>query len=206
MNSREIRMLSLATAQDLGYPTNDELPLLDDVRIVRTLSETVERALCVYVAVAVAYGLDRTRAAEWSRSENIDQSLTANELAVLRGMPGAVEVMKKRVEALYVFAWSMGFLVDIDFRSVCPPTLVQIFPNLKVGRDSAEFRQRATLVADEDVAKKLDLAYCLHWATVETRLASRKSDVLAPSVIIERRRALEWLVSNEDFEEISLDT
>lgn len=207
MNASTIRKESLVIARELGYETNDGLPLLDDdIRVARTTEEVIDRTLCVNVTVAAAFGFDHDKGLGWLRAEKIEGSLTFAERALLHGDKNNVEAMKKRVESLYVLAWSLGFVEDVNFRSVCPPSLVRMFPNLKLGEGASHFRQRAKLVSDLAVVKKLDLAYCLHWAVVEAGLQRKSENRVPPYVLVERRRSLEWLVSSDDFEDVSLDT
>ena len=54
----------------------------------------------------------------------------------------------------------------------------------------------------------LDLFYCYHWACVNKRIdPNTKIGNLNPEVVWERRRGLEWLISEEkDWFDISLDT
>lgn len=60
----------------------------------------------------------------------------------------------------------------------------------------------------EKILDKLDLFYCYHWACVENSLRPEtKIGNLNPEVVVERRRGLEWLISEEkDWNDISLDT
>ena len=54
----------------------------------------------------------------------------------------------------------------------------------------------------------LDLHYRYHWATEEKRLRPETEiKDLNPDVLMERRRGLEWLISEEfDWFDISMDT
>ena len=60
----------------------------------------------------------------------------------------------------------------------------------------------------EKILDMLDLFYCYHWACVDKQLRPETAiGKLNPEVVVERRRGLEWLISEEtDWNEISLDT
>ena len=60
----------------------------------------------------------------------------------------------------------------------------------------------------EKILDMLDLFYCYHWACVEKQIRPEtETGKLNPEVVVERRRGLEWLISEEqDWNEISLDT
>lgn len=61
----------------------------------------------------------------------------------------------------------------------------------------------------EELAAELDFHYCLHWHAREAELHDREDSLPAPidqELVRERRRPLEWLFADEDWEEITLDT
>ena len=60
----------------------------------------------------------------------------------------------------------------------------------------------------EKILDMTDLFYCYHWACEEKRIRPETSTgKLNSEVVAERRRGLEWLVSDEkDWNQISLDT
>ena len=60
----------------------------------------------------------------------------------------------------------------------------------------------------EKILDMLDLFYCYHWACVEKQIRPEtKIGKLNPEVVVERRKGLEWLISEEkDWDNISLDT
>lgn len=198
----------MALVRDLGGEVNESLPLLDEkTSVLRSLDDVIDRTLCVFVAVATAYGFDRAKALEWATEQALTEAVTSDELALLNGDGSKVNVMKQRVEALYALTWSLGRLADLDFRSLSPSTLVHIFPNLKTGESSLMFRRNAKLVSDVEAARKLDAIYCLHWAATASNLGEVGSQAPLPLyAIVERRRSLEWLVSDDDFENVMLDT
>ena len=59
----------------------------------------------------------------------------------------------------------------------------------------------------EEILDMLDLFYRYHWTTEDARLNLKKLPKINGEVVAERRRGLEWLVSQEeDWNDISLDT
>lgn len=205
MDTSKLRRESIAAVRDLGYEPNVALPLLDDdTRLLRSQEEVSDRALCVFTVVAAAYGFDRARALAWLHDEKLAQSLTPTESSYLLN-GGNTETIRARVEALYALLWLLGHTEKINFADVCPPTLVHLLPNLKISESASEFRRKGHLVSDQEMVAQLDLVYCLHWAVVDAQLARRFAR-LPVHVIAERRRALEWVASAYDFDEVPLDT
>ncbi len=82
-----------------------------------------------------------------------------------------------------------------------------MLPNLKASEASAEFRNRVNPRSVAEVVVVCDLAYCLHWAIRQSELRrERLPGNLKPYVVLERRRALEWLLSQEAWDEVPLHT
>jgi hypothetical protein len=80
-------------------------------------------------------------------------------------------------------------------------------PDLKGNASSADFQSNAKLRPDEEIAAACDLAYCIHWAVRQSHLKGVKmSGKVQPYVVVERRRALEWLLTDASWEEVALDT
>ena len=80
-------------------------------------------------------------------------------------------------------------------------------PDLSVGEGRERFDSRINPRVVSDLLSWADIMYCMHWATVDGRLKSGCSVFKLPDYVIEeRRRALEWCFSCEDWDDISLDT
>jgi hypothetical protein len=97
---------------------------------------------------------------------------------------------------------------ELDFGRRCDDDFIAKLPNLKTGEPAAGFRRRARLREADEIGAELDLAYCLHWAVREASLAGNAPPPgMVPSyVVVERRRALEWLAGKDDWDATSLDT
>lgn len=95
----------------------------------------------------------------------------------------------------------------LDFAKLCPDDLVTMLPNLRTADSSSSFRSRAQRRSIEELLAASDLAYCLHCALTNAVLRGEQPPGRVPGwVIIERRRALEWALSDEDWDEVPLDT
>lgn len=207
MNFDELRQASLRKATALGYPPATTLPLLDDSLRLRSAKEITERALTLSGVVAVSYGFPRERVTEWLQREGLEATPGKAEAAFLQHKIGDAQPFQIQVESLTAFAWALGFLGVLDFDKPSPAHLVSIFPDLKKFESSIHFRDKAKLRDRDDVLRACDLAYCLHWG-INQRSIERKPvpSALPPHVVIEKRRAIEWMLSSEDWEDVSLDT
>lgn len=74
--------------------------------------------------------------------------------------------------------------------------------------DYNEFKKSCRLRSIDEILDMTDLYFRYHWACVEKRLKPEtQTGNLNPDVVIERRKALEWVISDEyDWNDIALNT
>ncbi|GAA4428288.1 DUF4272 domain-containing protein [Bremerella cremea] len=211
MDNEAIRQKSLSKAKRLGYPVNSHLPLLGDIKIERSLEEFVDRMLCLYTCVACSYGLPKKMGWAWLAQEGLLEKVTTGESLYLREKdPDAGEKYKTHVETIWAMTWIAGLQDELEFDKTCTNEMVSMFPNLKASASSEAFRSKCQLRDLEEVVPKIDLAYCLHWAVGYESLNKaeipKKPKRIRPYIIVNRRLALEWLVCDDPWDEVHLDT
>ncbi|MBX3443950.1 MAG: DUF4272 domain-containing protein [Planctomyces sp.] len=202
-----IRFESLTFAKALGFPVNPALPLLDASPVVRTSDDVVDRLLAMECAAACASGIDHPTAVAWLDRERKTDLSTSAERQYLNSRIGQSLPFLLQVEAMWALAWSIQCVPGLDFAKPCDADFVLRLPDLKGGRSSQPFRGRGEMRPASQVVSACDLAYCLHWGIRDSQYRGEKSPgAVDPYVIVERRRALEWLLTDEPWEDISLDT
>jgi hypothetical protein len=207
MNLGEIRQSSWATASKLGYPRNDVLPLLDRVHITRSKDEVTDRIFAILCVAASAYGFERNKALQWLGRNAKLELLTNSERTFLDGVNENNPVFTEQIEGMWALCWCLNIVPKLDFAKPCSNSFVKLLPDLKKDEPGSTFREKAVLRDLHEVVPKLDLAYCLHWAIVRDALGARsRGPSPALYVTIERRRALEWMFSDQLWEEVSMDT
>jgi uncharacterized protein DUF4272 len=112
-----------------------------------------------------------------------------------------------QIEGIWALTWAIGHIPNLDFAQRCSDDFVLKLPDLKGNKSAATFREAARLRPVVELIGACDLAYCLHWGIDHAQLNRQpvpgKDE---PYVIIERRRALEWLFSDEDWDDVPMDT
>jgi hypothetical protein len=207
MSAKTQRERSLATAAKLGYPINQNLPLLDKQESPKSRDQAVTRLLCLFVVAVSAYGLDRHKALAWLQSESISNDLTDEEKRFLTKGDGDANRFAQSIEAIWALAWALGFIKELDFEKNCDDNFIDLFPRIRRGESGTALRAKAALRPWDEILAACDLAYCLHWGMGEAQIAGGKlPGKVPPYVITERRRALDWLISDEPWDEVSLDT
>ena len=103
--------------------------------------------------------------------------------------------------------WVLKGIDELDFTVQCSDVLVTMLPNLKNLESIEDFQNKLSVRNQEDVIQFCDLAYCLHWGLVEASMYLNKIPSTIPiNTVIDRRRALEWALSKDDWDEVNLDT
>jgi len=207
MDLNRIRNNSIEAASHLGISALPTLPLLDAGLERRDAKQAVSRLLAMHVIAAVAFGFDRVRATSWLIREALADSLTDQEKEFLFEGRVPPERFKSQIEGMWALAWALGIVKELNFAKDCDNRFVLLLPNLKENQITTEFRKRVEpRPLHEDVAA-LDLAYCLHWVMRQCELDGKPPPAgLKPQVIVERRRALEWILAKEEWDTITLDT
>ena len=108
-----------------------------------------------------------------------------------------------REEALWALMWSIELVDDLPptssataSRSTSASRRTSIPPK---GRTDVALRPLAELAA------MLDFYYCLHWHARNAQYHGQMWDPeIAPGVVLERRRALEWLFQDVPWEDVDL--
>jgi len=205
MHASFIRNQSLLQAKRLGYSRTPPLPLMEcEILQLRPQQVVAERALALSAVVAISFGLDRSSGRSWLEREGLRGALSAAESSFVEDARSAVaSTFQAQVEALGIFAWALGYAPTLQFDQPLPFNLVKIYPDLRNKESSLRFIGACRLRARDELISTLDLAYCLHWCSVD---APRPLTSSLLHGVAERRRALEWMLSTEDWEAISLDT
>lgn len=204
LDLKMVRQRSLFMARRLGYPVDVSLPLLPESGFLREKDEIVDRMLALDAMISCVSGMPPEVAFEWTQEIGIAAALSPLESAVLRGRAEHVPaILLDRMEALWALGWAASLFRGVDYTRVAGPELGMIFGELDDIRDVRALRKRCKVRRYEDILAAADLARCLSRG-VDLAVKQRKSPPgkLQPHVVIERRRALEWLISDKKWDEI----
>ncbi len=207
------------TIKKLGIAYCENLPLLEDSSMLklRDIDTICKRAIACLISTQMACDIH----AEEDYEESVDMftdllhqydaqdALLEKEKALFTDIyteQDVVDVMWT-YESYWALAWALGLIKDIKIPdSTCDcQKAISLVANCKSYK---EFKRKCKLRNIEEILDLLDLYYQYDWATTEKIInPSTPIGVLNPEVVYERRRGLEWLVSDiYDWNDISLDT
>jgi hypothetical protein len=199
-STSDIRNESQQQCDQLGAKFNPNLPLLD-VCLHRSNQDVIARVLAMHVCVASSYGYPKSKAMSWLEQEGLVGALTGSELEYVQAADQTETSQQWKVEAIWTLSFAGQIHEDLNFGVKCSDSLITMLPELKNFESSEGFRGRFSLRDEGMLLGLLDLAYCLHWDAVERDLPFQRTERIR-----QRRRALEWLFTREDWDLISLDT
>ncbi|WP_298174844.1 DUF4272 domain-containing protein, partial [Novosphingobium sp.] len=112
-----------------------------------------------------------------------------------------------QIEGMAALYWALGYEEQIDWFSPIDDKFVTRLPDLRRSEHTHHLKSSARLRHDDEIATALDLAYCLHWITVDRKLRGLPAALpFEDFVPAERRRAFDWLIGFEPWYSINLDT
>lgn len=196
MESDAYRAASVRALQSKGLSIPGHLPLIEKGQI-RTSNETVLRLLCLHACAASSYGFQKAKAIAWGEQEGLSGSFEEQELNFLSGRDAGSR-FRYQVEGMAVLCWALGYEDDLDWFQGIDDKFVARLPDLRRGRDSHQLRSGVRPRSSDEVMAATDLAYCLHWLSVESGLSSSSARLPFENYVpTERRRALDWLTGTE---------
>ena len=185
-----------------------------DFEWMRAAPSVVNRCHAIAAAIALAHRAPVQTVREAVDDNDLEGSLGTRELELLRVLEGDVDAGEPdlqqllvdiawREEALHALLWALGLVDDLPPDQMCPKS--PVYEQLAPGLDPGNARRDVQLRPLAQIAAMLDFYYCLHW---HARKAQYHGDVwdyeIAPGVVLERRRALEWLFQDAPWEDVDL--
>jgi len=201
-----IRKKVIQKLRENEIPFRVALPEVEKV-ILRPKKEVTDRVLCLYALIGLSMdNVNRVALKDWLIDEGVYGSLEIGEKQLFE-IPRREYPRNKKMElswlreSMFLLIWAGDYVkeelslpreqVDIEkYLKFIPPEV----PSIKFEK---EFEYRSI----EEIHFQVDLNYCLHSIIREDKIKE-----IDNSVLLERRRALEWLVSNDNWCEVSLDT
>ena len=204
----ELRRLSAERLRGLGAEPPEYLPLIEGLGVVRPrpARDVAGRICAISYLVALQWGVEASTLQSYLAEFELDPWVTEGESQLFQssGLSSQDKLeLSWLPEAAQALAWTLG-LVELDCQQPCDDDLADKFPPPKT--DPREFIASASLRSIAEIQAEVDFYYRLHWCVRQAEISGPTPPV-DPSIVIARRRALEWVYGvDEHWDEISLDT
>ena len=111
------------------------------------------------------------------------------------------------IEAIWALAWAGKKHSNLTLNTGVENSLSSCLPNFQENESAKGFIENFSLRSEKEIFTTLDSFYRAHWFARNHSLAGQKSSLVDLDIIIERRKALEWICNiEENWDEVSLDT
>lgn len=203
----------------LGITCYENLPMIESSSEItlKDIDTICKRAIACLLSIQVVYDIKK---GEGDQSRRI-----INNLLDKYGVKDCLNSKEKKLfdetyteqdlidldweyETYWSLLWSLGIIRDIsDASTVCDCKLAINLVIKSANYD--EFKSRCNMRDVNEILDMLDLYYRYNWAITEKRINPNSTSImnLNPSIVIERRRGLEWVISQEeDWYNIPLNT
>lgn len=218
MTPSERKAASEKLLTEMGVGINPNLPLTEaasEVRL-RCLDDICRRAIAALLSTQIGIELSEQRNDNISMFKELMEhfgvadSINAKEARLVNGSFSKQDLIDTiwEYECFWSLAWALGLVDDIsDASGICD--CLKAIRMVSQCESFEDFRSKCTLRSADEILDMLDLYYRSHWAIVQNRHIDSSCPVgsLDGDVVFERRRGLEWLISDtDDWHDISLDT
>lgn len=208
MEGRKQRSIARLEAEHVPYLP--QLPWIEPASRInlRSKDEAARRAFCLFAVAAHALGWEAD-ALQGLKDYGVEADLTPAERAYLaRPTQDGRMHMSWAIEACMPLLWYLDYYPDLPRpdAQVKAARMIDMVQSL----GPRGFLQAAGQRDVAEVLDEADLIYRYHWATRDAELAHRPAPSgLDPDVVLERHRALNWLIGYDDradWDDVPADT
>ena len=207
----QIKAKNTKALQSMGIDVIDHLPYLDDPDF-RDSKEVAKRMMILLALFQLHLGAPTEIIKNWIEKNGLQNYLTEEEKKFLKSNFKELPEQDKidiywYIEAIWAFAWIGGLHNNLTFNSEVEDTLAAMLPDIKANDSADQFINNFKIRNSLEVFEMLDRFYRAHWFSRNNSLTGKVSDKADLDLIIERRKALEYVCYQEYvWDDISLDT
>ena len=205
MNVEQIKQHTEEQLQGWSIQFNPALPTIEPESAVspRSAQDIAARAYAISHIIGIAYDADRKALIGQLEQYGLWSSVTKAEQKVLKTWH--VSKQQKAMafwlcESAQVLAWCLG-LTDLNHFQPCDEDLADRLPP---NQDPTVFIRTCIRQPMVDIQQQVDLLYRLH-ACVRHRGLNSYQIANHEVIIAQRRRAINWIYSGQDWDAITLD-
>ena len=205
----------------LGVAINENLPCIESSKEIKikNIDKICKRAIACLISTQLACDINANNDYEESRQFcskllkqfNVENELLDTEKKLFNNnyTPKDAINVSWQYECFWSLIWALGLIKNAE---IMPPTKIcdcnKAINIVSSCKNYEDFKNKTKLKSSEKILDMVDLFFRYDWACVEKRLKPETNiGFLNPEVVKERRKGLEWLISEiDDWNEISLDT
>lgn len=195
-----------------GAEICDWLPYIDAGKTMQPPEAIVDRALILNALLNIYFNAPIAVIKKWIIDNGLYEKLTPQEKELLDKTNDMLSEQDKvnlywNIESLWAFMWAGTLIEELAFDKPVADTMAALCPNLQKNENGNKFLSKMNIRPFGELFEKLDLYFRLHWFTRNCSLNNRDPGNLSLDIIMERRKALEWICdTNSDWDNMDLST
>lgn len=212
------KMNSISILQQQGIPYIDELPPLPSSYDIvgKTYDEVAKRAIVLCICCNYASDIVSNKKKKYIKESkkffnklldryNVKNIMTNEEQELFeKGNHDIAVQISWQFEGCAVLLWTLGLLNYLNY----PDTLVN--PDELTGivsscNNYSEFVQKCAFRSVEEILDLADLTYRYNWYCVDAQIEGEEPKI-NPEIVVERYRALKWLLTDEKWDKVDINT
>ncbi len=212
------KMNSINILQQQGIPYIDELPPLpSSYEIVgKTYDEIIKRAIALCICCNYASDIVSNKKKKYIKESkkffnklldkyNVKDIMTKEECDLFeKGNRDVAVQISWQFEGCAILLWALGLLEQISY----PDTLVnpdEITSIISSSDSYNDFVQKCDFRSVEEILDLADLTYRYNWYCVDAQIEGEEPKINS-EVVVERYRALKWLLTDEKWDKVDVNT
>ena len=201
LDTAAVRAESQRVVTSLGGPTCDWLPWLDRSE-PRNAASVIGRTLVMNAMLQIHFGAPVERIRAWISEHALNEHLSRREREILRKSDDEITDQEDAdlswsIEGLWTLVWAGSLIPDLPIDELVGDELAGLLPDLQRNESPERFVQSFKLRSPDQIYQMLDLYYLAHWYAREGQLRRFETGPFSMDVIMERRKALEWLMDSQ---------
>lgn len=210
-NLNKIKSENTESLRRAGIEVIDHLPVLDDAE-VRAETLVARRWIAMAALLQLHFKAPEAFIKEYLDENGLLEALSSEENEILNtGYENLNEQQKTNlywtIEAIWALAWAGQKHESLTWNTGVEGSLASMLPNFAEKEAAQSFVASYRLRSKKELFSKLDMLYRAHWFARQRDLQGEKSTLVDLDIVMERRKALEWVCDAEqEWDEISLDT
>jgi len=203
---------SIAVLKAKNVPMIQHLPVIEDSASAkkRTTEEIAHRAIGLCLVAVKGEGLEQEKVQKLINQYHAQDYFTPAERKFIENPKPTQQDRVQfswRYEGYWAMLWALGYVETLDY----PNKVCDVSKAVKILHDSSteDFIAKAKLRSLADILDEADLIYRYDWAVVNARLKQQPAPAgLDGGVVVERHRALNWLIGymNQEWDDVTTDT
>ncbi|MGB4812081.1 MAG: DUF4272 domain-containing protein [Methylophilaceae bacterium] len=208
---RAIKTANEARIIKLGLGVNDWLPILDTPAL-RPLNEIKARMSVMNALINIAFDAPTALIKQWLEKHQLISHLSASEVQIINTENAALTEdalieLNWYLESLWALMWATNMIDSLNVVQHVGDNQASLLPNLEKNESNQKIDKINSIQSETSLYAMLDYYYRLHWFCVNDRLNQGKQQKVNEGLIVERRKALEWIFNRSgDWDDVAMNT